>query len=241
MALPSSSHLGDQAGLGDRLAAIISAQRLTQAEFAIRIQASPSFVSDAVRGLKMPGAQFLYAVKREFQISLDWLISGEGSMYVEPSINLDQFRVVAGLIELVRLWRLGEDKAAGKVAQTLVDGALTISQLPVAARTRLDDCIRATDDHALAASLYGSCAVGGDWDSAVRQIIRSAVAHFDLSRPALGGRATEGDLKFKSGHREAREAALQTNTGVVVKAAFHKFIEAPPDQQRGSNRKRNKP
>ena len=36
------------------------------------------------------------------------------------AINLDLFRVVCGLVELVRLWRVEGDKAAGRVAQALV-------------------------------------------------------------------------------------------------------------------------
>ncbi len=226
MTSPSASPPEDLRALGARLSAVITAERISQADFAARIGASPSFVSDAARGLKVPGAQFLHAVKREFGVSLDWLIAGEGSMRGTSAINLDLFRVVCGLVELVRLWRVEGDKAAGRVAQALVDGSLSISLLPAAARQRLDACIQATDSHALAASLYMASGDKVDWESSVRQVIRSATAHFDLSRPVLAQPLPAPPQGAKRADEPMGGSGIQVNRGKVVKAAFHSFVEA---------------
>ncbi len=50
---------------------------MTQAEFANRIGVAPSYLSSIERGNDEPGATKLLAISREFDKSVDWLLTGE--------------------------------------------------------------------------------------------------------------------------------------------------------------------
>jgi transcriptional regulator with XRE-family HTH domain len=50
---------------------------LTQAEFASRIGVSQSYLSAVEHGRNEVGAEVLLAISREFDKSLDWLLTGE--------------------------------------------------------------------------------------------------------------------------------------------------------------------
>ena len=51
--------------------------RMTQAEFASRIGVSQSYLSAVEHGRNEVGAEVLLAISREFDKSLDWLLTGE--------------------------------------------------------------------------------------------------------------------------------------------------------------------
>ena len=67
-------------GLASRLAQAIAQTGLNQSEFSRQLGVSAGFVSDVVRGQKKTGAEFLYAVKMTFGFSVDWLLTGEGTL-----------------------------------------------------------------------------------------------------------------------------------------------------------------
>lgn len=69
--------------LGARLKELMTANKLNQQQLAQRLNCSPAFVSDTIRGIKKPGADFLAKASTTFNISLDWLVCGIG----EPPIN----------------------------------------------------------------------------------------------------------------------------------------------------------
>lgn len=68
----------DKNGYAARIAHLIYLTGLNQSEFAKRLGVSAGFVSDAVRGLKKPGAEILFRIKAEFGVSIDWLLTGGG-------------------------------------------------------------------------------------------------------------------------------------------------------------------
>jgi transcriptional regulator with XRE-family HTH domain len=51
---------------------------ITQSEFAQRIGISQSFLSTVERGNVEAGAEVLLAISREFNKTLEWLLTGEG-------------------------------------------------------------------------------------------------------------------------------------------------------------------
>ena len=75
-------------GFAARLTHVISHTGLSQAEFARRLGVSAGFTSDAARGLKKPGAEFLHAVRTVFRVSIDWLLTGDGTMHGGSGIDL---------------------------------------------------------------------------------------------------------------------------------------------------------
>lgn len=82
--------------IGKRIAEIAAAEGLTQQSLAHRIGISPGFLSSVIRDLKVPGSEFLFSLKQVFGISVDWLLTGEGSMYGSNRIDVQ-------LLENIRL------------------------------------------------------------------------------------------------------------------------------------------
>ncbi|SPF45267.1 conserved hypothetical protein [Candidatus Sulfotelmatobacter kueseliae] len=50
---------------------------MTQAQFARRIGITQSYLSALEHGGKEPGAAVLFAISKEFQKSVDWLLTGQ--------------------------------------------------------------------------------------------------------------------------------------------------------------------
>lgn len=79
MSRPSSGKKGDLnlIGLGRRLRELRGFD-LTQEQFADELGISQSQLSKYERGLAAPPAEVLFFVKKRFQVSIDWLLTGEG-------------------------------------------------------------------------------------------------------------------------------------------------------------------
>lgn len=103
--------------IGSRLERFIQSQHLNQAQFAERIQCSPGFISDVVRGNKKPGADILERIHAEFHVSLNWLICGKGDPL--PDIILDDFNAIASRVELVLEAAKGNQAAINTVKSFL--------------------------------------------------------------------------------------------------------------------------
>lgn len=103
--------------IGTRLERFIQSQNLNQAQFAERIQCSPGFISDVVRGNKKPGADILERIHEEFHVSLNWLVCGKG----EPlqDIILEDFNTIASRVELVLEAAKGNQAAINTVKSFL--------------------------------------------------------------------------------------------------------------------------
>lgn len=66
----------------DRLNEIIEKKGLTATKFAALIDANPSAISHLLKGRNKPGYDLLVNIARAFpDISMDWLLTGKGSMY----------------------------------------------------------------------------------------------------------------------------------------------------------------
>jgi transcriptional regulator with XRE-family HTH domain len=61
----------------------------TQAEFARRIYVAQSYLSALERGEKEPGAAVLLAISREFDKSVDWLLTGKTHIESKKRIPKD--------------------------------------------------------------------------------------------------------------------------------------------------------
>lgn len=69
-----------------RLQQFLSAENITQAQFADIIGVARASVSHIVAGRNKPGFDFISSMARHYpDLSLDWLISGKGRMYKEGS------------------------------------------------------------------------------------------------------------------------------------------------------------
>ena len=74
--------------INDRIALILEDKHLTANEFAMRLKVQSSNISHIITGRNKPSFSFLEKLALEFpEISTDWLIRGEGSMYITTDIN----------------------------------------------------------------------------------------------------------------------------------------------------------
>lgn len=73
--------------INDRIAFLIKDLGITRSSFADRIRVSRPFVSELCSGVKQPSDRTISDICREFNVSLAWLETGEGEMYVQRSEN----------------------------------------------------------------------------------------------------------------------------------------------------------
>lgn len=73
--------------INDRIAYLIKDLGITKTKFAETINLSQPFVSAICSGSKVPSDRTIADICREFNVSLAWLETGEGEMYVQRSEN----------------------------------------------------------------------------------------------------------------------------------------------------------
>lgn len=96
---------------GERLLWLIKSNNLTQTDFAHKLSASPSFVSDLIRGVKKPGTEILIRIKNNFKVSVDWLLFGEEAHKEEEIINIELFKAIALRVDIVKAALSGNSQA----------------------------------------------------------------------------------------------------------------------------------
>jgi transcriptional regulator with XRE-family HTH domain len=68
--------------IGKRIQDIRTALDLKQEQLANRLGCSRSNLSQVENGLILPGFTILAALRKKFNVSVDWLLTGEGSMFI---------------------------------------------------------------------------------------------------------------------------------------------------------------
>lgn len=188
----------DLDGLSNRLGQVIAHLGINQSEFARRLGTSPGFVSDAIRGLKKPGAEFLFAVRQMFGISIDWLLTGQGNMYGVSEIDLDLLALIRLQIQIVRLAIVDANPLAKELLSLIRNGRLQDAKTNAELSDFLRTLAAGPDDFDLALELYNGH-IGSQNPGERQQILLAAtVAHFETRKP-----------------RSDFEALARTNTIVI--------------------------
>jgi phage repressor protein C with HTH and peptisase S24 domain len=76
--------------IGERIRRVRKALNLNQTEFSGLIGTGQDQVSRWEKNLHVPSDLFLEKMAREFSINPDWLETGEGEMFVDPSVGLSE-------------------------------------------------------------------------------------------------------------------------------------------------------
>lgn len=168
---------------GRRLYEVIDATGLSQNEFSHRINTSPSFVSAMVRGDKMPGAEFLMAVKRYYRVSTDWLLDGNGSMYVNHHLDMDSVKLSAALVYLAFIWETEGDQEAAALGEGILDGSVQIDNLSPDQLALIRAYEQGMSGAAATAYIYNEHRMINDPNERVVAIMRSARAQAQYVRP----------------------------------------------------------
>ena len=179
----STKNFHDADGLANRLQLIIAQSGLNQAEFAKRLGVSAGFVSEAVRGNKKPGADFLRAVRTEFGASIDWLLTGEGTMHGRSGIDLDLLRAIRLQIAVARTAIMENDPTAKALLLLINDGKLQEATAEPTLKIFLDRIAPEDSDFNLATELYNGHLWTKDPESQHRNLLAAAVAHFEARKP----------------------------------------------------------
>lgn len=170
-------------GLAARLAQSITHSGLNQTDFARRLGVSPGFVSDVVRGNKKPGAEFLHAVRTTFGISIDWLLTGEGTISGGGGIDLDLLRTIRLQIAVARSAVVDANTTAKALLLLIRDGRLQEAANEPAIGKFLEEIAAPEADSELALELYNGQLWTQDPVAQQRNLLAAAVAYFETRKP----------------------------------------------------------
>jgi transcriptional regulator with XRE-family HTH domain len=204
-------------GLPRRLERLMQIQDLNQSQFAKRIGISSGFMSDVMRGTKQPGMPFFLAAKREFNVSLDWLLSGKGTPSGDTLIRMDLIRSVRLFIALARTAFQGNNPQAKALLKLLQDEQLHALGNHQAVLDLLENTPEDHRDFSLALELYNGHILTSDPTEQRRNLLAGAVAHFERNFPASAVQSM--------GLRPSEPTVQQSNTGANQRIAGRDFNE----------------
>ncbi len=180
-AFPQPTSFGLE-GFPARLNQLIAQTTLSQAEFSRQISISPGFLSDVIKGRKKPGTDFLYAIRTVFGASIDWLLTGEGTMFGRSDIDLDLLRNIELYIAVARAAVVDGDATAKALLVLCQTGHLQEAMADPALNAFLES-IASDSDLSLAAELYNSHLWYHDPAFRRRNLLAAAQAHFQAQKP----------------------------------------------------------
>lgn len=166
-----------------RLSQVIHVTGLSQANFAKRVGVSSGFVSDLVRGIKRPGIDILTAINAAFGVSIDWLLTGHGSMLGGGSIQVSLFQVIRLQVALARQAILESDPTAGALLLLVREGQVSDADKDADFRNLLDSLQLRSEDIELVVELYNGHQWTSDPVAQGQNILAAAMAHFEARKP----------------------------------------------------------
>lgn len=86
-------------GFSERISAVISDLGMKKTAFAERLNVSQAFISQLCSGVKQPSDRTISDICREFNVSEEWLRTGEGEMFQPKSRNEELFEFAAKVAE----------------------------------------------------------------------------------------------------------------------------------------------
>lgn len=71
--------------IGERIKWLRKSKNLTQQAFAAALNSSSGYISEIESDKKMPGGDFFLSLKREFNVDLNWLLSGDDNLFASEA------------------------------------------------------------------------------------------------------------------------------------------------------------
>ena len=204
-------------GFATRVGQAIAHTGLNQSEFARQLGVSAGFVSDVVRGQKKPGAEFLHAIRTTFGISVDWLLTGEGTVAGGSGIDLDLLRTIRLQIAVARSAVIDGNTTAKALLLLIRDGRLQEAAAEPDIKAFLDEIAPTDSDAELALELYNGQLWTQDPVAQRRNLLAAATAHFEARKPI--------DKVAALTRGSNSSSTLQINTGTFSKVAGRDFHE----------------
>jgi transcriptional regulator with XRE-family HTH domain len=165
---------------GQRLSQLIAVRGLTQGEFARKLSASPAFVSDMIRGVKKPGSDFLSRLATEFNVSLDWLLLGKGSMAGVINFDDELLRLVALRVELARQAAEGVTEAQLLIDELLGKSAANSNSVEER-QLLLKQLAHVADMNSIISKLYNEFLTNQNYSTRASEVLLAAISNFSYS------------------------------------------------------------
>jgi len=205
-----------------RLAHLLKAKGLTQGEFAKGIDASPTFISNMIRGTKKPGIEFLVRIATQYQVSLDWLVMGKGNMDGSSNIDTPQTLDIEFFRTVYLRGELASNAADGNVeAKILTDellGKSSTSKSNIAERQGLLNYLSTfVERNVFFCGLYNRFLPHPDPVIRAREVLSAALAY------------------FQSTHTDPLEAMIAGRDSVVIANAEQKEPAIVKQKIKGNN------
>jgi len=178
---------------------------------------SPSFISDVIRGVKRPGPELLLALRNSLGVSIDWLLTGQGSMTGGTGIRYELFQAIRIHVAVAKAAVLGGDATAKALLSLIQEGNLGVGEGTESFRRLLDDIVPVDGDLDLIVQLYNGHQWAPDPVTQRRNLVAAAVAHFETRKPFDRLSALVGDAPSRT--------AQQVISGKGHRIAAGNYIE----------------
>jgi len=122
--------------LGNRLKDFRKSYKITQQGLAERLNTSSGYISEIESGKTMPGGNFLISLKREFNINSNWLLTGEGDMFLEDknkASQIEDLNLIPEIKEIIEDLKQATNKITdlNKLITTPSPGQASVSEKPL--------------------------------------------------------------------------------------------------------------
>lgn len=178
---PVNASTASAGGFSLRFGQLLDALNISQNEFARQLGSTSAFVSNMATGKSKPGLDYLQKIAETFDVSLDWLVLGKGTLRGKAFLDPDGHHFVFLRLTLAQLAAAGDTEARRLVNELLGDGDISKSVSP-ARQALLDELVKRTQHGPILAMLYNHYISIPDADQHGEEVLRMALQQFHPSR-----------------------------------------------------------
>lgn len=203
-----------------RLLTVVAYSGMTQGSFAKVIDTSPGFLSDILRGLKKPGTDFFIKLKNNFDVSLDWLISGEGSMTGHKLIDHNMIDSIDLQIAVVKAAIVDDNASAKALLKLLKQDGFNEGQLDKSYEKVLDEIAPSNHEMKLIIDLYNRNIQTNDSKAQRLNTLSAAILHYEAYKPGSRLSKLSGNSNMP-----IPKSNLQVNNGKHIIATQNNYFD----------------
>lgn len=206
-------------GLPARIHQVLAHAGLSQTDLAKQLGLSTGFMSEITRGVKRPGPDFFMGVRRLLGVSIDWLMTGEGTMTGGAGIRQELLLAIRLQIAVAKAAINEGDPVAKALLILIREGQLGAAGSDKAFSSLLERIAPDDSDLDLAVELYNGHLWTTDPIAQRRNLLAAAVAHFEARKPIDKLAAVTGSPSASSRPR------VQVNVGKGQRVAGRDYLE----------------
>lgn len=208
-----------------RLLSVVAFSGMNQGSFAKMIDVSPGFLSDVLRGLKKPGTDFFIKLKNNIDVSLDWLISGQGVMTGHKAIDHRLMSAIELQVAVVKAAIIDNNNEAKDLLSSLRRDNFQTSDLEGNYDALLNALVPSNSDLQLFVDLYNRNILLNDSKTQKQNTLSAALIHYEASKP-------NSKLSKLSG--EINSPTKNINTSMQINKGKSKRIDATQNNYFGN-------